>query len=1126
MNLGPARSGKTWHRIQEYKEALNQRRDEQSPAGVLWLAPNSRAANAVRSDLLLSGVEACIEPGISTFHNLAKSVLSLTRPIPRALRPAVQRELLRRLVNQALRQGHLHYFAEAAKRANFIDALAEHFHELERADIGAEEYAKFPPAHKNEQENRESALLYQSYASSLAEHHLLSEEGSLRILRDRLLAGDDSLPKQFELVVVDGFTDFTRTQHRILEVLATRTRRLHITLPCDTTRPDLFAKTTTTLAELRYVHPKIHLEEPAAESRAWPALKFALENLFRNPKQIPKPKKEVATSLDRLQFIAGASTHDEVVQIARRIKGQLASGGAKPGDILVVFRSLNDASSRIREVFTQYGIPFSLDAPPRLLASPIIKAVLNLLRLDQEDWPFRRLVAIVTNNLFSCFDHAARRAADWLVRELQIVDGRDRLLDLVRKFASDDTPTRQQSEQRSRLVEAAKLALPLLEHLEQSLAALPTSSSPNGWFAAILQLASQLGLPGTLLAPAKSRKPTKTATRGSASHNSNSYDTEARAVWLALQTHFAALERLDDWTKSSRRSLDRSEFMGTLVDLASHESLPQSRDDVGRVRVVSAPAVRTMTARHLYLAGMSEQSFPAVERSGKLATDADYRSIVRKTEKAWAEAAKMGPPTPTRAQSEMLLFYEVLSRAEETLTISYPALDDKAQELPPSPYVLEIERVFGESLAPRLRPAPPQLSPVPRDGRVCSPSEARIYAIARAIDREPDRRPLAGIFASQSQPLAGSIEAGLRITYDRAHGESFGASEGMLLGPAALKRLAQRFGSRHFWSPSQWETYAACPYKFFLEDVLKLAPLGDLVLETDHSRRGSRLHNVLAAFHRQWPEFREPSPFDTEDESVRFLEHLLRVVDEKIAKATEGGIESALLELDRRQIQKWARKHFDHNVKYDALWNKRGASLQPTHLEYRFGPSRVGDEEHDPESASTAFELNINGEKIRITGQIDRIDVGTLNGQKVFNVIDYKSGKKPSLRSDEIATGERIQLPLYVEAAQALLFKGDATPIAAGYWSMAGGFDAKGALAVEVAGEPAERWGELRGTVEQRVGEFVQDIRSGVFPVDSRDDKCTSYCEFNTVCRIAQVRAIGKTQSAATESPQPPAPNP
>ena len=112
------------------------------------------------------------------------------------------------------------------------------------------------------------------------------------------------------------------------------------------------------------------------------------------------------------------------------------------------------------------------------------------------------------------------------------------------------------------------------------------------------------------------------------------------------------------------------------------------------------------------------------------------------------------------------------------------------------------------------------------------------------------------------------------------------------------------------------------------------------MLETDYARRGSRLHNVLAAFHRQWPELRGTGPMAPEEEQAAFFDHLCRVVEKRIAVAADGGIEAALVEIDRRQILKWAQKHFEHHANYAGACAKRGVRMTPAHLEFRFGPPR------------------------------------------------------------------------------------------------------------------------------------------------------------------------------------------
>jgi ATP-dependent helicase/DNAse subunit B len=247
----------------------------------------------------------------------------------------------------------------------------------------------------------------------------------------------------------------------------------------------------------------------------------------------------------------------------------------------------------------------------------------------------------------------------------------------------------------------------------------------------------------------------------------------------------------------------------------------------------------------------------------------------------------------------------------------------------------------------------------------------------------------------------------------------------------------------------------------------------------------------------------------------KFTEKLLALVTEEAARGPQFGVEAALVELDRRQLGKWVEQHFDHLNAYAQAHDSFDEPLVPTHFELSFGSSRASDDPEDESSTETAFELDLNGEKVRVTGRIDRIDVGKVGGQTVFSIIDYKTGKVTALKEEHIKSGERLQLSIYVAAAQARLFDGQATPVAAGYWSMDRGFDVKSVLNVrqQVSGKGAvgPDLEQLQQLATNRVKEFVTDIRAGAFPVCSRDEHCTGRCEFHTVCRVAQVRALGKT---------------
>jgi hypothetical protein len=285
------------------------------------------------------------------------------------------------------------------------------------------------------------------------------------------------------------------------------------------------------------------------------------------------------------------------------------------------------------------------------------------------------------------------------------------------------------------------------------------------------------------------------------------------------------------------------------------------------------------------------------------------------------------------------------------------------------------------------------------------------------------------------------------------------------------------------------------------------------------------MHDVLALFHRKLHDGPAEEWAGLLRDEARFAADLRRTLDEVIGTGIlpREGIDAALVELDRRQIDKWIARYREQYAKYDGAWASLDEPMLPTHFELRFGRSAPGDAAaEDQHSVDNAFRLDIGGEQILITGRIDRIDVGQSGGRAVFNVIDYKTGARPSMTREKMEAGERLQPALYVMAAEALLFApGEATPMWAGYWSMKNGLttDAKYSLRCSVDGAaPSESWESLRPAVIARIREFVHAIRAGSFPVFSRDHDCTSRCDFKTVCRVGQIRSLNKLWPLQVES--------
>ncbi len=1118
--LGATSAGKALELLNRYHQSSSGGAGEAAGRRPrVWLAPTTRTAATIRERLArLEG--ACLGPGVTTFDGLSRTVIQAANQRIRALSSAMQRELLRRTVADATKNGQLIAYGTAAQQPGFIALLATHFTELRQRGIASSAYARV--AQRGQSRQQELAHLFASYNALLNAHQLFDSAGGHAIATALLATGACAPFNQLDVLAVDGFTDFTTAELDLLQQLAGGAKQTIISLIVDThaVSRDFFTKTSATLAELRRRFPKLEVVALPRHTATNTAIAYCADQVFCHPQ--PTPPAQVIQHLSTIEIVAASSEHDEITQIARRIKSLLVARATPTGmstktpvpadDVLVVFRSVGEVAARVEEVFARYGIPYSIETRPRLARSALYRTLRGLLHLATDDWPFRRLVAVVANRMLAGMDESARRAADWLIRDLQIASGRQKLMAAVTDLAAQHQRASELGEHQQRRAAAAALALPSLQQLADALDQLPHAATATAWVEALQVLCCSLGVSLGAL-PDES---------GAGAAN--------LAAWNALANQLLSLERLDNWLKTPPRVRSRQEVAALLADVAAHEPLPRSHDEVGRVRVLSAQTARTESVRHLFLAGMSEQAFPAGVPSGRLASEDDYRFLANAAHQnngGMPRTRDTASAASAHAHDEMLLFYEMITRAQETLTISYPAMDDKAQELPPSPYVVELQRIFRGS-EQHIRVMKSQLSPVPRvaaslqdadclgtvDG-IYSVADWRINAAATAVTADRDCQLLAGLLTCDAtKPLAQAIDAGLRVVHARAHGDSHGPYEGVLISPAITKRLRDRFGKRHTWSPSQFETYAACPYKFFLKTVLGLEPLGDLTLETDFARRGSLLHHVLAAFHRKFSE----SPSDWSaiwHDNERFTAELKRALGGAFAGTPPDGIEAALLELDRRQIDKWTDVYREQYEAYDNSWTKLDERPRPTHFELRFGRKHASEEGYeDPNSVDNSFQLDIGREIIHIAGRIDRIDVGRVGGQTVFNVIDYKSGKRPTLTAEKIESGERLQPALYVMAAQALVFRGDkATPLWAGYWSLKNGVTTRKGFSLHCSAEPGKissDWEELQPKVIARIAEIVRSARRGDFPVNSADANCTNLCEFRTVCRIGHVRSVGK----------------
>ncbi len=251
-----------------------------------------------------------------------------------------------------------------------------------------------------------------------------------------------------------------------------------------------------------------------------------------------------------------------------------------------------------------------------------------------------------------------------------------------------------------------------MRRLADALDALPQRATLPDWANAWQQLAAATGLRRAIEAadaPADS------------SPGAPWWDRQA---WHRLMEVLAAGDTLADWLRRRPPELDRRAACEALLDILRSERVGHAGDEAGFVRVLSAASVRSLRIPYLFLAGLSEKAFPPPAREDRMYSESEYARLI--------EAGLPLAARTERARDEMLLFYEAITRATERLYLSYPALDESAQPLLPSPFLSEVEQALAPAKIPRAEQT--DLSPIPPEDEPLCEAELRIKAVATALD--------------------------------------------------------------------------------------------------------------------------------------------------------------------------------------------------------------------------------------------------------------------------------------------------------------------------------------------------------------------------------------------------------
>jgi RecB family exonuclease len=300
------------------------------------------------------------------------------------------------------------------------------------------------------------------------------------------------------------------------------------------------------------------------------------------------------------------------------------------------------------------------------------------------------------------------------------------------------------------------------------------------------------------------------------------------------------------------------------------------------------------------------------------------------------------------------------------------------------------------------------------------------------------------------------VDAGNELIRSRA-AAAFGRFDGNLSTVSGLPDFAD---GRRRVSPTALEAYAICPHAYFVERLLRVTPVEqpEEIIAISPLDVGNLIHETMDEFVTglagSLPDYGQPW-------SAGQRRRLHEIAEAKAAEFEARGSTGhrTLWESERDRIL----ADLDYMLDDDNDRRLRSDS-KVLRSELSFG-----------KDGQPPVSIAVDGGVILMRGSADLVEQ-TRDGTLV--VIDIKTGstsKFRAMKTDQIAAGTKLQLPVYAEAARQLLGGHQAE---AAYWFVRQG---------KRDWIPVQLTDELQGRYVDAVGTLVTSIAGGMFPAKAPD---------------------------------------
>jgi len=768
------------------------------------------------------------------------------------------------------------------------------------------------------------------------------------------------------------FYSFTQRDADFLGELLRCSKGVNILLLCGDSngRPELFAAPERTAKELaeraraQGIPYSISTAEGCQLSRP-DELSHIEKQLFR----LPPDAALSAADPSVLQVVEAESPETQAEAIAVKLLELVRERGYRPQELAVLTNDISGQGSAIKRVFTRYGIPFFMDEKRGVQHSPAVSAVCALLDIAADAYPADAVLRFLKSGYSGIVSYREACAFENYTVQYHIKGRRFLLPFKYGREALGDAVFEELEAVRARL---AALLTPFAEAFGKAPLVRDKTVVLYNFLEETLQLSDVLDMNAQELAEAGYPDASE----------------ELSQIWdiiTGLLEQVCELLGDEEMSSEEYRELLSASFADIKVGL-----LPQAE---GRVLIGTVDRTRLSGVKALFIAGINDGILPAERNTDGILTEREQ-----------AELEDMGivlaKSRGKLRQEELLSVYRTFCEASEYLWLGCCMTNLDGEALKPSP-------LFGQvlSMFPGLEASPDPVSSGERLAFVQSPASAAEHMTTAF------REYLSGESAGISDVWklsCNELGSGNDLRLEAIKAGLFYRNDPGKLSQERFEEMYARDGVSAVLSPSRLETFAGCPFSYFVDYGLR--PAERKSFEISGSEIGTVCHECLLRLSERLDRRARSAGVPANDPSSDWMtvskEQISALVAEILSEMSESSLDG-LLSAGSQEIYRTGRiRKLCETVAWQLVEQVRRGSIDRMLFETTFGKH----------GRLPALTVDTPLGKVNIEGKIDRVDVISSGNAEYIKVIDYKTGSTTFDRK-AAENGRALQLNIYLESA-------------------------------------------------------------------------------------------------------------